>query len=228
MAEFIDLEADGSDASDAEDFEMDADDPTLIDESEQENDLSFYRFHNQIRNSEEVLAEVAREEPIRAQSMKACNHNEHDDHQGEIDDFKLDKSNREEFLKTLISPVSKQTKENSFFLNLLYAINYFKLKEVEEFEESTLKSKIGEEFCDDLKFKEHLCVLNLSRRNFDEMCFDINQILIKNYLFLRVYELKDKYRYLFHQNEQGKKIIKSALSCIREKCNGFNIAAPSL
>ena len=112
--------------------------------------------------------------------------------------------------------------------NLLYAINYFKNKEVEEFDESEIKNKIGEKLYEDLKSKEHLGVLNLSRRDFDEMCFDINQILIKNSLFLRVFELKDKFRCLFHQNDQGKKIIKSVSSCIKEKFNGFNIAAPSL
>ena len=148
MAEFIDFEADASDdLDDAEDFEMEVDDPTFIDNSEQENDdHSFYRFHNQTRNPEEVLAERARESSLRAQNWEACNYNEHDDHQGEIDDFKLDKVYREKFLKTLISPISEQTKENSFFLNLLYVINYFKNEEVEEIEEEELQNKIGAEF----------------------------------------------------------------------------------
>ena len=231
MAEFIDFEADTSsdDLDDAEDFEMEIDNPTFIDDSEQENDdHSFFRFHNQTRDLEEVLAERARESALLAQNWEACNYNEHDDHQGEIDDFKFDKVNRENFLKTLISPISEQTKENSFFLNLLYAINYFKNEEVEEIGEEELKNKIGKEFYNDLKYKENLCVLNLSRRDFDEMCYNINEILIKNNLFLRVYELKHKFRYLFHQNEEGKKVIKSVPACIKEKFNGFNIAAPSL
>ena len=111
---------------------------------------------------------------------------------------------------------------------MLYAINYFKNEEVEEIEEEELKNKIGEEFYNDLKSKENLCVLNLSRKGFDEMCYDINEILRKNSLFLRVYELKDKFRYLFHQNEEDKKIIKTVSACIKEKFNGFNISASSL
>ena len=102
------------------------------------------------------------------------------------------------------------------------------MKKLRKNEEEELKNKIGEEFYNDLKSKENLCVLNLSRKDFDEMCYDINEILIKNDLFLRVYELKDKFRYLFHQNEEGKKIIKSVSACIKEKFNGFNIVAPSL
>ena len=143
------------------------------------DDHSFYRFHNQTRDLEQVLAERVRESAILAQNWEACNYNEHDDHQGEIDDFKLDPKNRQNFLDTLVSPVSEQTKENSFFLNLLYAINYLKNKEVEEIEEKELKNKIGEEFYNNLKSKENLCVLNLVRRDFDEMCYDINDILIK-------------------------------------------------
>ena len=45
---------------------------------------------------------------------------------------------------------------------------------------------------------------------------------------MRVYELKDKFRYLFHQNQEGRKVKKSVSACIKEKFNGFNIAAPTL
>ena len=45
---------------------------------------------------------------------------------------------------------------------------------------------------------------------------------------MRVYELKDKFRYLFHQNEEGTKVKKSVSACIKEKFNGFNIAGPTL
>ena len=57
MAEFINFETDASDdLDDAEDFEMEIDDPTSVDNSEQENDdHSFYRFHNQTKNPEKYL-----------------------------------------------------------------------------------------------------------------------------------------------------------------------------
>ena len=48
--------------------------------------------------------------------------------------------------------------------------------------------------------KKDKCILDQILRNFDDMCFDINEILVKEKLFLRVYELKDKFRYLFHEN----------------------------
>ena len=231
MAEFIDFEvvASGDDLDDAEDFEMEVDNPTFIDDAEQENDdHSFYRFHDQTRDPEQVLAERAWESAILAQNWEACNYIEHEDHEGDIDEFKNAKKSRQIFLDTLVSPLSQQTKENSFFLNLIYAINYFKNKEAEEIEEEELKNKVGEQFYNDLKAKESMCVLNLIRRDFDKMCYDINEILIKNNLFWRVYELKDKFRYLFHQNEEGTEVKKSVSACIKEKFNGFNIAAPTL
>ena len=36
-------------------------------------------------------------------------------------------------------------------------------------------------------------------------------------MFLRVYELKDKFRYLFHENKENKNVIRKVSSCIKEK-----------
>ena len=56
------------------------------------------------------------------------------------------------------------------------------------------------------------------------MCFEINEILIEENIFLRVYEIKDKFRYLFHENNRKKNVLRSLSSCIREKFNGFTFA----
>ena len=47
-------------------------------------------------------------------------------------------------------------------------------------------------------------------------------------MFLRVYELKHKFRYLFHENTQNKSVIRKVFSCIKEKFNGFHVGLPSL
>ena len=47
-------------------------------------------------------------------------------------------------------------------------------------------------------------------------------------MFLRVYELKDKFRYLFHEDKEKKGVIRRISSCIKEKFNGFHVALPSL
>ena len=47
-----------------------------------------------------------------------------------------------------------------------------------------------------------MCILNLNKKDFDDMCFDLNETLIKENLFLRIYELKEKFRYLFHDSNK--------------------------
>ena len=56
------------------------------------------------------------------------------------------------------------------------------------------------------------------------MCYEINEILIEEKFFLRVYEIKDKFRYLFHEDHEKKNTLRSLSSCIREKFNGFTFA----
>ena len=46
---------------------------------------------------------------------------------------------------------------------------------------------------------------------------------MKNSFFLRVYELKEKFRYLIKQDPQKENVIKDLSSCIIKKFNGFNI-----
>ena len=163
-----------------------------------------------------------------AQHMEVSNYNEHKHEEAEIDEFSLSDRNRNRFLQTLTNPGEEQTKENSFYLALLFAINYLKKGETGYFEEEILKEKIGDKLYADLESKEDRCILNLIKRDFDEMCFDINEILIQNNMFLRVYENKDKFRYLFHQTNKEKRVIRKVSACIKDKFNGFNVAAPPL
>ena len=230
MADFIVFKADASDLSDDKNFEMEFDNPTLVDDADeqQNNNSSFFRFFNQTRDVDDVLAQVAREKAEAAQHMKASNYNEHEHEEAEIDEFSLSDRNRNRFLQTLTNPVEERTKENSFYSALRFAINYLKKGETDYFEEEILKEKIGNKLYADLESKKDHCILNLIRRDFDEMCFDINEILIQNNMFLRVYENKDKFRYLFHQTNKEKRVIRKVYACIKEKFNGFNVAARSL
>ena len=64
--------------------------------------------------------------------------------------------------------------------------------------------------------------LDLHILNFEKQCFQINRILNKNNFFLRVFELKEKFRVLIKQDAE-KNVIRELSSCIFEKFNGFNI-----
>ena len=188
----------------------------------------FFRFFNQTRDSDEVLREVAREESLAAQHMEASNYNEYMHEETEIDDFEMTERKRNKFSETLKNPVLEQTNENSFYSALLFAIKFNKTNDFDYYEEDQLKEKIGEDLYLNLEQKKDICVLNLNKNDFDDMCFEINEILIKEKLFLRVYELKDKFRYIFHDNNKKKEVIRKVSACIKEKFNGFFIAMPLL
>ena len=68
MADFIYFEADASDESNDEGERMTVDN-SLIDDSEdyENNDPTFFRFHNQTRDLQEVMSEIAQEEEIAAE-----------------------------------------------------------------------------------------------------------------------------------------------------------------
>ena len=213
MADFICSEADASDESNDEGEPMNVDD-SLIDDSEghENNDPSFFKFHNQTRDLQEVMNEIQQEGEIAAEYMEANNYLEDceiDDIGNEAyDEFNKFEEKKELFLNSLKNPIENQTKENSFYLTLLYTIRFLKTKKSHQCDESEIENQIGSDLSSKIKEKKDKCILDLNKRNFDDMCFDINEILVGEKLFLRVYELKDKFRYLFHEDHRKKQIRK--------------------
>ena len=129
MADFICFEAEVDVVNEEEKEEpiaIDSDD--LIDDSHQENDdHCFHRFHNQMRDTSEIMEEILREEEIASEKLEPNNYltqNEIEDMPNEVydetDDFL---KSREKFLGSLLNPI-EQTKENSFYLTLLYTTRF--------------------------------------------------------------------------------------------------------
>ena len=88
---------------------------------------------------------------------------------------------------------------------------------------NNLKIDIGTEIFDEIYPLKSMMKLNLDILHFENQCLKINQILSKNNLFLRIFELKEKFRCLIKQDSERKNIIRDLSSCIIEKFNGFNI-----
>ena len=63
----------------------------------------------------------------------------------------------------------------------------------------------------------------IDQQYFFNMCYHITMILAKFGYFLRVYELKKKYRHLFMKKPDQQKIVKQLSSCLIEKYNGFTV-----
>ena len=209
MADFICFEADASDESNDEGEPMTVDD-SLIDDSEghENNDPSFFRFHNQTRDLQEVMHEIEQEEETAAEYMEANNYLEDceidDIGNQSYDEFDKFERKRELFLTSFKNPVENQTRENSFYLTLLYAIRFLKTKKSDLCDENEIENQIGVDLYSKIKENKERCILDQNKRNFDDMYFDLNEILVGEKLFLRVYELKDKFRYLFHEDHKKK------------------------
>ena len=56
---------------------------------------------------------------------------------------------------------------------------------------------------------------------FNNTCYEINLILPKHNHFLRIFELKDKYRQLSKKKPKNQNIVKQLSSCLIEKYDGF-------
>ena len=156
MADFIDFEVDASDLSDDGNYEMEVDNPTSTDDAEgqKNNDVSFFRFFNQTRDTDEVLSEIAREDALAARHMEASNYNEYEHEETKIDEFEKSDIRREKFLATLENSVLEQTKENSFYSDLVFAIKFIKTENIDYCKEEQLKEEIGENLYMNLESKK--------------------------------------------------------------------------
>ena len=218
MAEFIDFEAEASDDSSTdENYEMEVDNPTLIDDSDEQlnNDATFFRFFNQTRDLVQVLREIFDKEQSLAESMEPSNYNEFNEEENEVDEFDNSENFKQVFIQTLKNPEFEQTKENSFYCVLLFAIRFIKNAKTDYCELDEINNVISEDLFSKLESKKDLCVLNLSKKDFDHMCFELNEVLNESSMFLRIYKLKDKFRYLFHEQKKKKEVIRKISVCIK-------------
>ena len=104
MAEVIDFEAKASDDALSDEIdEMEVDNPTLIDDSDEQlnNDATFYRFFNQTRDPVQVMREVSDEERSLAESMTPSNYNEYNEEEHKVDEFENSEKFKQVFIQTL-------------------------------------------------------------------------------------------------------------------------------
>ena len=92
----------------------------------------------------------------------------------------------------------------------MYAIRFLKTKKSDLCEKIEKENQIGSDLYSKIKEKKECCILDLNKRNFDAMCFDLNEILVGQKIFF-LYELKDKFRYLFHEDYKKKEYLEACL-----------------
>ena len=196
-------------------------DEEFIDDSEiNESITDHYGFANVSRNCTEPVEDSFSDFDFDQEPNNYCNENEIRDL--EIDNFKDYKSKIENFVKTLFNPQGLNN-DDSFFYAILFAIRYQLSRKVEPCDDEQLKIDIGAEIFDKIDPLKCMMKLNLDILHFENQCLKINQILNKSNLFLRIFELNEKFRCLIKQDSERKNIIRDLSSCIVEKFNGFNI-----
>ena len=230
MAQFINFEVDvdneesdnGKEVSD--DSDLDSLKSFIVDNEEvNDNDVNFYRTFN---NVETDIEQTLKEEYERGLEDienfdEISNLCESSEEELEIDDFKNAKEKIENFNETLFPKTNNENIENNRLINVfLLVIRFDKVSKTnvcnfEEFKES-VNSNLIEQFEGKFKF-----ILDLQK--FNNICYEINLILLKYNYFLRIFEVKDKYRHLSMKEPKKQNIVREISSCLIEKCNGFQV-----
>ena len=96
--------------------------------------------------------------------------------------------------------VFEENSKDSFYNAILYGAYCALLQNKEKFEFGQSDAKFiamfGQIFFDELQEKKYKLQLDLNLSNFQMQCHVINDILMNKKLFLWVYELRKKFRYL--------------------------------
>ena len=192
-------------------------DDTEIDESVEDH----YAFTNVNRNYADAVYDSFSDFDFDQEPNNYCNENEVCNLP--VDEFKDYKQKTDLFIGTLINPQGSNNKD-SFFYSILYTVRYFLTQKMEPCtNEDELRLDVTAEIFDQIYPLKENMRLDLDILNFEKQCFQINHILNKNNFFLRVFELKEKFRCLIKQDAERKNVIRELSSCIFEKFNSFNI-----
>ena len=197
MADFINFEAECEDEhSDQEEFSNCSDIESFTDDTEI-NDDETYGFQNVQVDINQVLRESQEQAQIRLQNYDEISNlgEGSEDEESEIDEF--DKSSKliTEFNESLLPKVEaeQQNEHNNLIRVILYAIRYEKenktnICDIEDLEKVSSLEQIIEQF-NQKKF-----TFSHDLQEFNNISYQINDILSKHNNFLRIFELKNKYR----------------------------------
>ena len=229
MAEYINFEAevefDSEKDDDNDEISSDSEN-SFIDDQEIGNEADFYRFQNVENDIEQVLADAEKQALVDIDQFdELSNLCDGSDDESLIDEFKESEVDLKKFEETLFPRVDddEQKKiENQFCKAVLYAMRFDKenSKDVctqQDFEKIIDKSAI-EQIYQPEKFP---FIIDLQA--FMSLCYEMNMILSSYGYFLRVFELKKKFRHLSVKSKDNQKIVRQLSSCLIKKFKGFTI-----
>ena len=185
-----DLQEQVSDCSDLESFIDD-------NETEEENDRSFYQHFNNVNKSiDETLAEDYNKSIADIENFNDfSNFCEISEEEGEIDHFK-DSGKRIQKFEGTIFLSSDDEDLNSFINAILFALRFNISQKSNVCDEAELK------VCESEKvfFRLDKDKYKIDNQKFNTQCIEVNQMLSEHGYFMRVFELKNKFRQLIFKN----------------------------
>ena len=226
MADFFFFEADvsGSDSIENEDNNSDEMKSFINDDSESDNDSGNFQFHNSEIDLNEANQRIEKEALARIENCddySNLSYVSHEDELSSIFEFPNYKNHIEKFKSSLL-PVNKDNIHHTFIRVILYKIRQIIEDKTDICDDDTLKeNKTLEEILEKLSNEKFTFSLDLQK--FDLVCYEINDILINYNFFLRVFEQKNKYRYLLIKEPEKQNQVKQLASCLNQKYNGFQV-----
>ena len=231
MAQFINFEVDvdneesdnGKEVSD--DSDLDSLKSFIVDNEEvNDNDVNFYRTFNNVETDiEQTLKEEYERDLEDIENFdEISNLCESSEEELEIDDFKNAKEKIENFNETLFPKTNNENIENNRLITvLLLAIRFDKVGKTNVCNFEEFKESIDSNLIEQLEEGKFKFILDLQK--FNNICYEINLILLKYNYFLRIFEVKDKYRQLSMKEPKKRNIVRQISSCLIEKYNGFHV-----
>ena len=135
----------------------------------------------------------------------------------EVDDFQGSEDCLEKFQKTLFLKNKNNIEgQNQLRHVILLALKYKINGSENTCSSNELEKIVGKDLFEEINQPEKFKFI-IDQQYFFNMRYQVTMILAKFGFFLRVYELKKKYRHLFMKKIDQQKIVKQLSSCLIEK-----------
>ena len=201
MTDFLISEAidEGQEDIEEEDHEgnITLSDEEFIDDSPiEQSQTDYYGFSNVNREYDDAIRYSFVDLDESQEANNFANHEiDDDDNEDKIDNFKNFESKLEEFKKSLIFSHGLKNSDSLFYA-LLYGLRHHLTKKIDAVDDEQIKKDITSEIYHEILPLKKFLQLSLDIFHFENQCNVINQILNKHNLFLRIFELKEKFRYI--------------------------------
>ena len=232
MAQFINFEAEAElvelDDSKEDDEVSNFSESSFIDDQAVDTDVDFYRQFANVENDIESVLNETRNEALQDidQFDEISNLNDGSDNETEVDEFEDSEIDLTKFKETLFPRVDEhqQKIENQFCKALLYALRFDKNGEKTACSKQDFEKVINKDLIEQIDRPDQFKFI-IQLQAFLNMCYEVNSTLSKFGYFLRVFELKNKFRHLTTKDKSNQKIVRQLSSCLIEKCSGFTIVS---